>query len=317
MPTVEMGSIKFDLYRRDFTINTLAIQLNPDKFGTLIDFFGGQRDLKRRVIRVLHNLSFVEDPTRIFRAIRFEQRFGFKIAKLTSGLIENAVKMGFFQQVRGKRLFSELRQILAEEKPNRALRRLNHFKLLKVVHPKIIYNPALENLLNAADKVLTWHKLLFLGDSCKKWIVYLLALERSLHQTVTEEVCDRLELNERYRKVFVDQKIKADQCLKWMEFQEHFRNSVLYRKLRPFHTEHLLYMMASTTREEVRKAISHYFTKLRTISTVLKGDDLKKMGFEPGPVYREILDGLLDARLNRQVKTREDEVDFVRKTWSL
>ena len=96
LPTVEMGSIKFDLYRRDFTVNTLAIKLNPDRFGILIDFFGAQRDLKRNAIRVLHNLSFVEDPTRVFRAVRFEQRFGFKIAKLTSGLIENAVKMGFF-----------------------------------------------------------------------------------------------------------------------------------------------------------------------------------------------------------------------------
>lgn len=81
-PTVETGSIKLDLYRRDFTINTLAIKLNPGRFGTLIDFFGAQKDLKRKMIRVLHNLSFVEDPTRVFRAVRFEQRFGFRIGKL-------------------------------------------------------------------------------------------------------------------------------------------------------------------------------------------------------------------------------------------
>jgi tRNA nucleotidyltransferase (CCA-adding enzyme) len=315
MPTVEMGSIKFDLYRRDFTINTLAIKLNPDRFGTLIDFFGGQRDLKRNVIRVLHNLSFVEDPTRIFRAVRFEQRFGFKIAKLTSGLIENAVRMGFFKEVSGKRLFAELRLILAEERPANALRRLDEFKLLRMIHPKIVYNPGLENLLNSVEKVLTWHKLLFLGDSCEKWMVYLLALERSFSQKVANECCDRLELNERYRKAFLDQKTRADQCLKWMEFQGHFRNSVLFRKLRSLPTEHLLYMMASTTREEVRKAISHYFTKLRSMTTILKGHDLQKMGLKPGPVYREILDGLLDARLNQEVKTRADEVQFVENNW--
>jgi tRNA nucleotidyltransferase (CCA-adding enzyme) len=317
MPTVEMGSIKFDLYRRDFTINTLAIKLNPDHFGTLIDFFGGQRDLKRNVIRVLHNLSFVEDPTRVFRAIRFEQRFGFKIAKLTSGLIENAVKMGFFQEVSGKRLFAELRLILTEEKPVNALRRLHEFKLLRMIHPKIAYNPGLENLLNSVEKVLTWHKLLFLEDSCEKWMVYLLALARSFSQNVVAECCDRLELNERYRKAFVEQKFKADQCLKWMEFQEHFRYSILFRKLRNLPTEHLLYMMAGTTREEVRKAISHYFTRLRSVTTILKGRDLQNMGLKPGPIYREILDRLLDARLNGEVKTRDDEVSFVKKNWSI
>ena len=96
LPIVEMSSIKLDLYRRDFTINTLAVQLNPDKFGILIDFFSARKDIKERIIRVLHNLSFVEDPTRVFRAIRFEQRFDFTIGKLTRGLIANAVSMNFF-----------------------------------------------------------------------------------------------------------------------------------------------------------------------------------------------------------------------------
>jgi tRNA nucleotidyltransferase (CCA-adding enzyme) len=101
LPTVEMSSIKLDLYRRDFTINTLAIHLNPDRFGTLIDFFGAQKDLKSRVIRVLHNLSFVEDPTRVFRAIRFEQRFAFTIGKLTANLIENAARHDFTKKLSG------------------------------------------------------------------------------------------------------------------------------------------------------------------------------------------------------------------------
>jgi tRNA nucleotidyltransferase (CCA-adding enzyme) len=85
-----------DLYRRDFTVNTLAIQLNPRFFGELIDFFGGVKDIKEKMIRVLHNLSFVEDPTRVFRAIRFEQRFRFQVAKHTQNLMRNAVKVGFW-----------------------------------------------------------------------------------------------------------------------------------------------------------------------------------------------------------------------------
>ena len=315
LPTVEMGSLKLDLYRRDFTINTLAIRLNPQGFGTLIDFFGGQKDMKGKVIRVLHNLSFVEDPTRVFRAVRFEQRFGFKIGKLTSGLIENAVRMDFFAELSGRRLFAELRQILEEDKPAMALRRLNEYKLLKVIHPKIVYNATLVGLLSSVEKVLTWYNLLFLEDSCRKWMVYLQALTRYVSKEVTKEVCDGLELTERHRRVLVHEKTRGDLCLKWMDIQSAFQNSVLYRKLHPFRTEVLLYMMASTTRERVRRAISHYFTRLRSTATLLKGNDLKKMGFEPGPVYREILDSLLDARLNGHIKTREDEVRFVHKHW--
>ena len=317
LPTVEMGSIKLDLYRRDFTINTLVIKLNPDRFGALIDFFGAQKDLKRKAIRVLHNLSFVEDPSRVFRAVRFEQRFGFMIGKLTSGLIENAVKMGFFKELSGRRLFSELRQILEEDSPVLALRRLNQYKLLKVIHPRIVYDSTLEDLLSSVEKILTWHNLLFLEDSCRKWQVYLLAMIKSFSQEVAEEFCKRLELTERHRKVFIDEKIKADLCMKWMESQESFQGSVLYRRVRSFRTEILLYMMATTTRERVRRAMSNYFTRLRSTATFLNGNDLKEMGFEPGPIYRKILDGLLDARLNGHLKTHEDEVEFVRMNWRI
>ena len=98
MPTVELSSIKLDLYRRDFTINAMAIHLNPDRFGTLVDYFNCQNDLKERRIQVLHNLSFVEDPTRIFRAIRFEGRLDFTITRHTEKLIKNTVQMNLFDR---------------------------------------------------------------------------------------------------------------------------------------------------------------------------------------------------------------------------
>ena len=108
LPVVEHSSLKLDLYRRDFTINTLAISLNKNTFGELIDFFGAQRDIKEKSIRVLHSLSFVEDPTRVFRAVRFEQRFGFQIGKFTVNLIKNAVKMSFLSKIKGPRIWREL-----------------------------------------------------------------------------------------------------------------------------------------------------------------------------------------------------------------
>ena len=223
--------------------------------------------------------------------------------------------MDFFRELSGRRLLSELRQILEEEKPVTALRRLNEYNLLKVIHPKIVYDSALEAVLYSVEKVLTWHHLLFLEEPCQKWIVYLLALMKSLDQDDAGALCDRLQLAPRHRKVLIDEKSKVEACLKWMGPLQVLKNSDLYRKLCPFHIETLLYMMASTTRNSIKRAISTYVTRLRSTKTMLSGQYLKETGFKPGPIYREILDALLDARLNGEVSTLLDEVEFVRKKW--
>jgi tRNA nucleotidyltransferase (CCA-adding enzyme) len=313
LPVVEMSSIKLDLYRRDFTINTLAIQLNPDKFGILIDFFAARKDLKEKIIRVLHNLSFVEDPTRVFRAIRFEQRFGFTIGKLTVSLISNAINMDFFRGLSGKRVFSELRLILEEENPVAAIVRLNDFDLLKVVHPSVKPDKFFIPRLNSIKEVLSWHDLLFLEDSYKKWVVYFLALIHQCDSSRSHEICDRFELAPEYCKMFCIDRFEADQCIFWLEKNLPVPDSALYRKLTGFKIELILYMMAAAKQQKVKKAISHFFTKLRRIEISLKGRDLKKMKLEPGPIYRKILQAVLDARLDGKLKTKSDEIDFARR----
>jgi tRNA nucleotidyltransferase (CCA-adding enzyme) len=313
LPTVEMSSIKLDLFRRDFTVNTLAIQLSPDRFGLLIDFFTAQKDIKEKTIRILHNLSFVEDPTRVFRAIRFEKRFGFSIGKLTSGLIENAVKMDFFKRLSGRRVFAEFRQILEEENPTPAIIRLNDYHLLSVVHASITFDYDLISLFNSVKKVLSWHDLLFLEDSCMKWAVYFLALIRNGDRKMTDEICARFELAPRYRRIFCVERFEADRCLFWLERNLPVKNSVLYKKLLDLKTELLLYMMAATKKEIVKRSISNYFTRLRYVNTAISGKDLKEMGLEPGPVFREILQVVLKAKLNGNLKTKQDELDFVER----
>ena len=313
LPVVEMSSIKLDLYRRDFTINTLAIQLNSDKFGTLIDFFAARKDIKEKIIRVLHNLSFVEDPTRVFRAIRFEQRFGFTIGKLTAGLMSNAINMDFFRGLSGKRVFNELRLILEEENPAAAIIRLNDFDLLKVVHPSVKLDKFFITLLHSIKQVLSWHDLLFLEESYKKWIVYFLGLIYQCDSTRSHEICDRFELAPDYCKIFCVERFEADQCIFWLEKNLPVPDSVLYRKLTGFKTELILYMMAAAKQQKVKKAISHYFNKLRRVETALKGRDLKKMRLKPGPIYRQVLQAVLDARLDGRLKTKNDEVEFARR----
>ncbi|MBW2568960.1 MAG: CBS domain-containing protein [Deltaproteobacteria bacterium] len=312
LPTVEMSSIKLDLFRRDFTVNTLAIHLNKDRFGTLIDFFSAQKDIKEKSIRVLHNLSFVEDPTRVFRAIRFEQRFGFTIGKLTAGLIKNAVKMDFLKQLSGRRIFNELRQILEEENPIPAVKSLNDYNLLKTVHPSIKINSKLIPLLNSVKKVFSWHDLLFLEESYLKWAVYFMFLIRHCDKKTSEKICLRLELAPCYRTIICTERFKADECLLLLERNNQITNSFIYKQLSGFKTELILYMMALTKQERIKKAISHYFTKLRYVNTSVTGKDLMKMGIKPGPIYREILEAVLEAKLNGKIKTRSKELLFVK-----
>jgi tRNA nucleotidyltransferase (CCA-adding enzyme) len=312
LPVVEMSSIKLDLYRRDFTINTLAIQLNSDKFGMLIDFFGARKDIKEKIIRVLHNLSFVEDPTRVFRAIRFEQRFEFTIGKLTAGLITNAVNMNFFGGVSGKRVFTELRLILEEDNPVATIIRLNDFGLLKMVHASINLDKFFIGLLTSVKEVLTWHDLLFLDEPYKQWVVYFLALIYRCDAERSEEICRRFELAPDYRKIFCVERFAADICIFWLEKHLPVADSELYRRLSGFRIELILYMMAAARQQKVKKAISHFFTDLRRVNISLKGRDLKKMKLKPGPIYRQILQGVLDAKLDGKLKTKKDEIELAR-----
>ncbi len=312
LPTVEMSSIKLDLYRRDFTINTLIIQLNSDHFGRLIDFYSAQRDIKAKAIRVLHNLSLAEDPTRVFRAIRFEKRFDFEIGKLTDGLIKNAVKINFFKELSGCRIFSELQLILEEENPIPTIIRLNDYHLLEIVHPELKLTNDMMLLLNSLKKVLAWFDLLFLEESYMKWAVYFMALIKRCDQPTVAAICNRLEIAPRMQTIFVRGRFKADRCLWEMERDPLIINSALREHLADLKTELILYMMAASGKQKIKKAISNYFTDLRYVKLTVKGKDIKKMGVPPGPVYQKILKATLNAKLNGKLKTGHDERTFAK-----
>ncbi len=312
LPTVERSSLKMDLYRRDFTINTLAIQLNSPEFGHLIDYFGGQKDLQERMIRVLHNLSFVEDPTRVFRAIRFEHRLDFHIAKHTENLIKNAVKMDFLEKLGGKRLLTELVHILREKDCLRAVERMNELGLLRFINPDLRISAGTRKVLEEAKKIVSWFELLFLERRCEKWAVYFLALCESLSNEEFLETCIRLSVNEHYRERLFEMRRKAGEVLEIMQRKVargcEVMRSEIYHWLKELPVELLLYMMARTDNGEVKKYISLYFTQLQNVRCFVTGRDLRALGLPAGPRYRQILDVILDARLNNQVLSREDEI---------
>ncbi|MGD8251331.1 MAG: CBS domain-containing protein [Desulfobacterales bacterium] len=317
LPTVEMSSIKLDLFRRDFTINTLAIQLNPGRFGTLIDFFSAFKDIKERHIRVLHNLSFVEDPTRAFRAIRFEQRFGFSIGKLTKKLIQNAVDMDFFNRLSGRRILSELKHILSEDNPTPAMGRLDDFDLLKAIHPAIQWDTPLEDRFNSTRKVVAWYDLLFLEDSYMKWAVYFMGVLHGMNRETANDIGKRLELTPRLLAIFCKERLEAERSLFRLENRIPKANSALFHVLKGFRTEVLLFMMSITKSEAVRRSISRYCLQLRHVTPEISGNELKSLGLSPGPIYREILDAIRDMKLNGKLESRGDELAFVKEKMAI
>jgi tRNA nucleotidyltransferase (CCA-adding enzyme) len=308
LPKVEMSSIKKDLYRRDFTINTLAIKLNPRDFGLLIDFFGGQRDLREKTIRVLHNLSFVEDPTRAFRAVRFSERFGFKISKHIANLIKSAIEMHLFDKLSGTRLYDELLLAFQETEPVKTLKRLSDFGLLKIINSKLIFNEGLETVLNSMHDTLSWFNLLFLDEKTDRGILYLMALLSGLNAEEINATMKRLSPPPREREIILKGISQARDILKRFPLSDPVE---LYRVLSTLNLETVLFSMALSKERQTLKAISKYLTELRKIKTILKGTDLKKMGIQPGPIYSEILEQLLDEKLRGNIKSLGDEERFV------
>jgi len=315
LPVVEYSSIKMDLYRRDFTINTLAVNLNPGEFGTLLDFFGAHRDLKERRISVLHNLSFVEDPTRVFRAIRFEQRFGFRISKLTINLIQNAVKNNFFDRLSGVRLFHELELILHEENPIPAIARLAELDLLKAIHPRLWFDEGTRAMLERVQAVLSWMDLSYLKETCERWLVYFLGLVEPLTSEELKELMDRFKPPPRLTAAILEGKDAADQALLKLFRLGEADRSQIYRLLAPIGTEFLLYMMAKSRQDPSKRLISLYFTHLKHLKPELTGRDLIALGYQPGPQIKEILTRLHEARLNEVVQSRQGELELIRRTW--
>jgi len=312
-PTVQTSSLKMDLFRRDFTINTLAIKLNKKDYGLLIDYFGGQKDLREKVIRVLHNLSFVEDPTRIFRAIRFEQRFGFGIGKLTLSLIKNAVDIDCFKDLSGRRIFTELRLLLMEGKPIQAMARINELDLLQFISPDIQYTEDLRKVLEDIRAVISWFDLLYLEESYQPWKVFWYGLTSFLDEKALRNLAENMQMNDLESRKMIAQRLGVNELLEKLYQLKGDDNYKIYTLLSQYDTEILLFIMAKEDNDNIKRINSNYFTRLKSKKVLLKGKELKEMGFKPGPLYKEIFSRLLEAVLNDKVETKEDEMDFVRE----
>ncbi len=321
MPTVELSSIKLDLSRRDFTINAMAIQLNLDHFGILIDFFNCQNDLKQKTIKVLHNLSFVEDPSRIFRAIRFEQRMGFQISAHTKRLIVNAVNMKLFGKAADIRFLTELKIILSEDNPLPAIQRLVEFDLFQFLWPHLpphhTGHRRFMHTLTQARLAISWFQLLYLDEPCLNWKVYLLTLMHKSSAAQLSAFCKRFKETAKNTQFLLKQKKLAERAAQQLARTSNYSNSTIVSLCHEIEIEGLLYIMAIAKKNHTKRAVSLYVTSLRHVEPELTGKDLLAMGYSPGPQFRKMLHTLKEAKLDGKTDNEKDEIELLKKTFPL
>lgn len=309
LPTVERSSIKKDLYRRDFTINALAIRVNRTP-GALLDYFGGRRDIKDKVIRVLHSLSFVEDPTRVFRAIRFEQRFGFLISKETQQFVQQAKTMELFQRLSSSRLGNELIHMLEEADPSKGIRRLEEFRLMSFIHPKLHAKPTIQKTFESVETILTWFTVEHPDILIKRWLIFGLAWFESIGKEELKKTWKRLGFPQGQINT-VGNYLTAQPTLIRTINRKSLAPSEIYILLSPWPNEILLFLMAKTqlkpTTLRAMERIREYLTAWQHCSIVLTGHDLEALGLPKGPVYSRILDAIFQSKLDGMVATEEDE----------
>jgi tRNA nucleotidyltransferase (CCA-adding enzyme) len=311
-PKVELSSIKKDLYRRDFTINAMAIQLNQKYFGKLIDFFGGQRDLRTGIIRVLYNLSFVEDPARIIRAIRFEQRYNFKMDRTTKDFLKKAVNDKLLSRLRKKRITEELILILKEENPLKSLKRMEELGALKYIFPEVELNEETVKGLNKVKDNYNFWKCNIPDEKIELWMIYFCCLIRNLKKVQIQRIYKRLIIKRKSLDKIDYCCSNLDQIIKMISQKNKILPSVIYLKLKGLPNEVLFLAMAESDTNIVKERINNYFKKYKKEILYISGKELKELQVKPGPIYSQILNKLLCAQLDGEVKNKRDEIRFVK-----
>ena len=312
-PVVEQSTLKLDLYRRDFTINTMAVCLVPQRFGELIDFFGAQRDIKEKRIRVLHALSFVEDPSRILRAVRFEKRYGFALGKQTLSLVHAAVKSGLLGSIPGRRISHEIRQILSEDDPIPSLERLRELEVLTAIHPELVINNGVRDDFSRVKQTISWFDLLYTHEQYRSWFIYLLALVEPMKPKKIIAICQRLGLTDENVRNILTSRTRVNTVLRDLATSEKKTPAVVVRALEKARIEEALYAMSKTKSPEIKEMISSYITTWRAYKPPVTGKDLIAFGYCKGKKLGDVLRLIRDKGLNGEIRDFKDAMKLARK----
>jgi tRNA nucleotidyltransferase (CCA-adding enzyme) len=299
LPTVSPGTIADDLSRRDFSINAMAVALNPKNYGELLDPFGGRLDLEKKLVRVLHEKSFVDDATRIWRAVRYEQRLDFRIEPATRLLIKRDLAM--LKTISGDRLRHELDLVLKEEQPEKALVRADEQAVLTKLHPALKADAWLAGTFMAAreqhEKISPQLYLALLGYRLTSAQAENLISFLHLPKATAQVLRDTLSIKSKMAGLAAPGQSPSAIC-------------------GMLHGSELTALHAAALAAGTGTAAEHielYINVLRHVAPTLNGDDLKKLGVAAGPKIKEVLQKLCDARLDGIVDSKKGEEELVRR----
>jgi tRNA nucleotidyltransferase (CCA-adding enzyme) len=296
LPAVKPAKIKDDLGRRDFSVNAIAVDLTPDTFGNILDFHGGMSDLEKKLIRVLHKKSFIDDATRIFRAIRYEQRLGFNIEESTERLLRKNVSK--LDTISGDRVRNEIELILREERPEAALKRADELGVLRPINRSLKSNPWLAERFSEARRR-------YIASPS----VYFALLCYDIDKEVAEAIAERLNLSGDWKHIVLGVARINDDIHKLAD--PAISPSAVYRFLKRYPVETVSACFLSNESRIVRGQIERYLKETQYVRIHLDGNELKRMGVEAGPRLGRILKALQDAKLDGLADTREEEETFV------
>ncbi len=301
LPQVRPGTLRDDLFRRDFTINAMAICLNRDRWGRLVDEFDGLTDLREKKVRVLHERSFIDDPTRILRAVRFEQRLCFHIEPWTLGLLKKSLREKAFDNVKPPRYFTELKKMLAEDQPRRHLTRLKALGALGIV------DAALKTDFRLLKQIQPRLSRMPVDIVCARWLIHLMAVTGTMGgvglQTFLRKFPFRREETES-----ILQAARSENILRKLGAPKISRSRVCVI-LRPLHKDVVVYLRLRASRGRVARRVDQYLRHDAGMRTDIDGEDLKRLGVSPGQKIGTILQKVLCMKIDGRVKDRGQQLD--------
>ena len=302
LPAVTPSSIDEDLSRRDFTVNAMAIRLNPGYYGKLVDPHGGRDDLQAKRIRILHEKSFTDDATRIWRALRYEQRLGFHLERRTQTLLQRDIPM--LETISADRIRYEIECIFREKYPEKVFNRAGELGVLAALHPSLKGDENLKERFEQARKECS--------PEPPSFDLYLALLAYPLTAEEIEQLILRLNLPKLSTKTLRDT-IAVKGKMRSLS-TPGVSPATIYNLLREFSPAALEANSLVTQSAVAGQAIHLFLNRLKDVQVSLTGDDLIQMGIAPGPQIKEILDLLHQAKLNGKINTRHDEEEII-KGW--
>lgn len=313
LPVVSQGILKEDLFRRDFTINAMAVSIFPGNFGRLLDFFGGEADLRRGRIRVLHDLSFIDDPTRILRAIRFKERYNFHIEPATLKLLKEAIRAKMLERVEPQRLRDELVLLLKEPHPIKNISRIQALAGFNFILQGLRPSKKDYRLMHSIEREIAWFRRSYpQRRPLDTWLLYFAGLTDSLSARETIEVSEKFALRRGETKRLLSFKKLKKGFITRLN-QKGLNPAGIFSCLEPLSYEVILLLKAKYRKPCLNRHIEDFFEVYNGMRIYVSGHDLGGMGLRPGPVYKKIFTRLLNAKLNGRVKSREEELALMRK----